>query len=313
MDISSPRTDMEVVDPRKGSETALLHSPLLAALAAIGLGLSSSPPATFTLLALLVVGLELYPQLRTVAIAYASLIIGTTLAYLLTLNNLNVDRGLAILSLFVFAAYISLWPIAAVGMVLQVARDLGLSRYLAFPIVWTASWALAERASRFGRYGSWTIEAPSWLEEGLGVTIANEIWLAIGAQALAGVMLLWADRKYARRSRIGLYTLLALYLLFLIPSKSFDAQGLDVAAACISPKQPFTLEKLLHDTRQAASRGAKVVLWPEGAVTVMTSEGEEGLQADLARTARLSNIILGAAYVGPTGDGHRLLNMLSIN
>ncbi|KIJ54645.1 hypothetical protein M422DRAFT_153109 [Sphaerobolus stellatus SS14] len=208
------------------------------------------------------------------------------------------------------------------------------ARTFAFPILWTAVWLLVSRVSPVGRLITWTplvgIDSYRWLRSVLGFSGIDWIvamWANVAAETLEGFLsdynteeILIEDlteppkeqRNTPRLSpSIAMLLILSLPSFFIRPSNlplpvlSSDTTPLSVA--CILPPPSTSgsqLERFMDETKHYTSM-AKILLWPEGAVT-FESEKEKNEAFDLVlNITSTSKTWVGVSFeerLPPNGD-----------
>ncbi|TFK36903.1 hypothetical protein BDQ12DRAFT_667433 [Crucibulum laeve] len=288
---------------------------------------SALTPTILTLSGLLVYSRILFPSQRTkwhIALLWGALTVGTALpnitASLHALSSVT-ESLLALILLSVGILYIDTKA--------STRLESSWSQILLFPALWATLWVMVSYLSPLGRLSTWSPlvgnHAHNWMVPFLGVESvdwAAAAWAVVVAQAIGAWYIgnvddeesLIPDNTTPRQQTIRitqarsalmlgiLLTILAVPSFFLdsLPLPVTSAKTTPLGVACVLPTfQRYrhyipTLKDYLDETKKVTNV-AKVILWPEGAVT-FNSEAERDEALTQVKESLQNHVYVGVSF-----------------
>lgn len=297
----------------------------------LALSSTPSPvPIVLTLTALLVYSRILFPSphatLYTMLLWFTIAVGGTLARMTASLDALSTPT-FSIMALFILSAITSFLTIGVIYIDTKVCTRLPSpwSQITLFPALWTSLWFGTSYLSPIGRLSAWSpVEGTGpydWIIQLVGVPGIDWIvaaWAVVCSQAI-GAWFIGSDEKEYEElliaheapacqqsqqlSHMGSSLLLAALLSALAafstlisnhPLAAISADTTPFSVGCILPpshQHSLTLQDYIEESKKWKS-SARVLLWPEGAVTFNSeAERDEGL-------AKVQQSVMGTAYIG---------------
>jgi hypothetical protein len=185
------------------------------------------------------------------------------------------------------------------------------------PLIWSLANCLLARLTPLGRFAAWSgsnmpflaryggFPLLDFLQACLAYAASEIVFSAVSngsrpqllgqEEELEPGEIPGAERhKRAHRHPVALFILLVAVSSWGQPQLAHSDETFKIG--CALPHGEGTLAQYLHESRLSASRGARVVLWPETAIMLSDNSAYSSLQEQVYEVAKTYGTIVGATY-----------------
>jgi len=291
------------------------------------LGISLTP--SFIPSALLITTLLVYTRKHAlrrysgfkISVAWITLTVSIALSHLQPSIHSLSSTFTSIMSLALLSAIsstIGLIPIVCRGYVNTESRSV---RLFSFPLMWTTLWLVVSRVSPLGRLITWTplsgIASYEWILPYFGfsgIDFLTALWASVANEGIEDIISSYdseedlidlTDYPKSHRDSSHLLPAVAFLLLLAVPSffisplplPSISSDTTLLKVACILPQASTgsQFDRFMAETEKHLA-DAKILLWPEGAVTFETEVDKERSLKIVRERAALQKAWIGVSY-----------------
>ena len=269
-----------------------------------------------------------------IALTTTSLAVGTALPRLQASQEALSTPGASIAALLLSSFLLSSFTVSALYISTKISTRLAspISQATIFPAVWASLWCTISYISPVGHLSTWSVAdntgAYSWIAPLLGPAGNDWIigaWAVVVSQAIGR----WYIGSEHEEDLLDVYIpqrnapnnstttkVLASFLVFLtIPSFIFQNLPLPVSAidkstpltvGCALPtyqkynNHVLTLDDYIRESDKLRSYGARIILWPEGAVEFHSATARQEAFSEITR--RITGVYVGVSFEETISD-----------
>ena len=269
-----------------------------------------------------------------IALTTTSLAVGTSLPRLRASQEALSTPGASITALLCSSLVLSSFTVSALYISTKISTRVTspISQATIFPAVWATLWCTISYISPVGHLSTWSVadntDAYGWIAPLLGPTGKDWItgaWAIVVSQAIGrwyigpeddeDLLDVHTTQRNAHNNST-ITSALALFLVFLtIPSFIFPSLPLPISAidkstpltvGCALPtyqrynNHVLTLDDYIRESDKIRSFGAKIILWPEGAVVFHSTTERQDAFREI--TQRIRGPYVGVSFEETISD-----------
>lgn len=269
-----------------------------------------------------------------IALTTTSLAVGTSLPRLRASQEALSTPGASIAALLSSSLLLSSFTVSALYVSTKISTRLAspLSQATIFPAVWATLWCTISYISPVGHLSTWSVadnaDAYGWIAPYLGPAAKDWIvgaWAIVVSQTVGrwyigsedeDLLDVHANQRNARHNNSAGTKVIAFFLVFLtIPSFIFPNLPLPISAidkstpltvGCVLPtfqrynNHVLTLDDYIRESDKLRSFGARIILWPEGAVVFHSDTERQDAFKEI--TERITGPYIGVSFEETIGD-----------